>query len=488
MALNSSKLLSGRVPVTPYTQLSNTRYQFLGLPQAEPSLGVPITDGSVFTSTANGIRSWSNAVNLNSNVVTFYNSYSFPNTNPSRGQLLVANGNGGLVFYTPIITSVSNANSIINTFSSTGNANNGSITMSVDNVSNVVVVTSTGSNINGVLNVTGNISASQFISNVATGNPPLVVTSTTQVANLNVATSGTAGTVTTNAQPNITSIGNLTSLTVNGISNLSSVSNVKITGGSNNYVLQTDGTGNLSWVSIGQGNGIANGNSNITAGIANGNITVSIGGISNTVIFTTTGVNVAGNLTVVGNITDSNTVSANYLISTQGCVSVSQGVIAVIGNNAGIFNTLTGNINIGTEANVTFGSPTGNVTSQGTFTAPNIVTSGTLSAQNITVGDLYSDRTPITVSANTVIDSFPISEYRSAKYTINASTSGGYQALEVLLIHDSINSITTVYGNLTTTGSDIITVDSSISSNVVQLLATATGGTTTVNLLGTYVP
>jgi hypothetical protein len=35
--------------------------------------------------------------------------------------------------------------------------------------------------------------------------------------------------------------------TANGISNLGPVGNVKITGGTTGYVLQTDGTGNLSW-------------------------------------------------------------------------------------------------------------------------------------------------------------------------------------------------------------------------------------------------
>jgi hypothetical protein len=58
-----------------------------------------------------------------------------------------------------------------------------------------------------------------------------------------------AGTVYTNAQPNITSIGNLTTLTVTGESNLGNIGNVKITGGSNGYILQTDGNGNLSWSS-----------------------------------------------------------------------------------------------------------------------------------------------------------------------------------------------------------------------------------------------
>jgi hypothetical protein len=67
-----------------------------------------------------------------------------------------------------------------------------------------------------------NITSTQLTSNVATGTAPLVVTSTTQVANLNVATAGTAGsattagTVTTAAQPNITSTGTLVNLAMSG--------------------------------------------------------------------------------------------------------------------------------------------------------------------------------------------------------------------------------------------------------------------------------
>jgi hypothetical protein len=100
---------------------------------------------------------------------------------------------------------------------------------------NVLVVTGTGANIAGTanvtgatalgstLNVTGNANvgnlgtAGQIISTLATGTAPFTVTSTTQVANLNVAAAGsstTAGTVTTAAQPNITSTGTLTSLAV----------------------------------------------------------------------------------------------------------------------------------------------------------------------------------------------------------------------------------------------------------------------------------
>lgn len=68
----------------------------------------------------------------------------------------------------------------------------------------------------------GTVTAPQLISNIADGTAPLVVTSTTQVANLNVAfagyadVSGATNTVTSASQPNITSVGILSSLNVTG--------------------------------------------------------------------------------------------------------------------------------------------------------------------------------------------------------------------------------------------------------------------------------
>jgi len=67
-----------------------------------------------------------------------------------------------------------------------------------------------------------------------------------------------AGTVYTNAQPNITSVGILTGLTSNGVINftntsnvtLGAVANLHISGGTSNYVMKTDGTGNLAWIDV----------------------------------------------------------------------------------------------------------------------------------------------------------------------------------------------------------------------------------------------
>ena len=80
-------------------------------------------------------------------------------------------------------------------------------------------------------------------------------------------TTSTAATVTNNAQPNITSIGNLTGLVVSNSTGvvdfttsanvtLGNISNLHITGGSANYVIITDGAGNLSWGEAAGGGGV----------------------------------------------------------------------------------------------------------------------------------------------------------------------------------------------------------------------------------------
>jgi hypothetical protein len=338
MGTNSSKLLSGRVPVTSYNNLPSSRYEFLGLSDAEPSLGVPAVTGSLFTSTSNGIRSWSNVVNLGSNTVTFYEKYTFPNANGSVGQVLSSDGNGNIVF-----------------------------------------------------------------------------------------------------------------------------------------------------ANVGDSTAIVNGNSNVRVA-ANGNVSVSVAGTSNVLVISNNSATLQGNLVVTGNISNANIINANYLVSNLGCVKIAQGVIAVDGNNAGIFASLVDDVNIGLEANVIVGSTSGNVTARGTFNASNIVSNSTITANNIRVSDLYSNRAPVIVTTDTIIDSFGINEYRSAKYTIRASNDLGYQALEVLLVHDNINSITTVYGSLSTTGSDIIVLESDVNTGIVELRATGLSANTRVNLLGTYVP
>jgi hypothetical protein len=119
------------------------------------------------------------------------------------------------------------------------------------------------------------------------------------VANANYA--NFAGTVLTNAQPNITSVGTLSNLTVSG----NVTANFFIGNGS-----QLTG--------IGDGTQISNGTSNVRVNSANGNVTIGVGGNANILVATSTGIVVtranlgnASNLTITGGIN-------GYFLQTDG--------------------------------------------------------------------------------------------------------------------------------------------------------------------------
>ena len=228
-------------------------------------------------------------------------------------------------------------------------------------------------------NISGNVNAgnanlgNSAVANFFTGNGSLL-TNVTAV---------TAGTVTTNAQPNITSVGSLTGLTVSNATGvvdftttanvtLGAVANLHITGGTNAYVLSTDGSGNLSWVAQSGGGGggsiISNGNSNVNIPTANGNINFTAVGNTNMVI-TGTGVNVAGTLNTTGNVTFTGanvslgavgnlkiTGGTNtYVLSTDGAGNLSW--TAALGTSIGVDN-FTGN---GVQTNFTLATTPANI-------------------------------------------------------------------------------------------------------------------------------
>jgi hypothetical protein len=99
---------------------------------------------------------------------------------------------------------------------------------------------------------------------------------------------------------NMNTVDGIPTVTYDG-SNLSlgNVANIKITGGVNGYVLQTDGTGNLDWTAMtgGGGNGTPGGSNTQIQYNDNG----TFGGNSGFTFNEITGnVNIPGNLTVLG--------------------------------------------------------------------------------------------------------------------------------------------------------------------------------------------
>lgn len=193
------------------------------------------------------------------------------------------------------------------------------------NLGAVSTITITGGAANYALTTdgTGNLSWVQ-VSNVNYANFANIANTANSVAGANIV--GTvananyaayAGNVTIAAQPNITSLGNLTNLvstgnvifTAAGNVRLGNVSNVKITGGTNGYVLQTDGTGNLTWTAQtgnGGGNGSPGGsNTQIQyndAGSFGGNVGFTFNKTSGDVLL-------PNNLSVTNNITAGNVIA-----------------------------------------------------------------------------------------------------------------------------------------------------------------------------------
>lgn len=232
----------------------------------------------------------------------------------------------------------------------------------------------------------------------------------------------------------------------------------------------------------------------------------------------------SGNLTS-GNASLGNIASANYLVSNSGCVSVGGAFIAATANSAGIFTSSIEDINFGLAANVVIGSTSGNVTARGNFIANNISTTGNVTANLITgtlttssqanittVGTLgnlnvtsntvtnianansllaqsiISKRSAIPTTVLTVVDSFSTSSYKTAKYVVSSKNDDGFESLEVLLIHNNINSYITVYAAINDGGGNTVTFSTGINSGNVELRATALAANTIINLIGTYVP
>ena len=291
--------------------------------------------------------------------------------------------------------------------------------------------------------------------------------------------------VLTGNQSLITGLGTLTSLTTSG--------NIYANSGTVYGNLFSGDGGLLTNISAAAGSYLLNGSSNVAV-LPNGNVTFKVANTANVLTVT------SNSIEVVGNSNLGNVVNGNYLISTSGCVTIGVGTVVTTGNTAGIFNSSISNINLGLQSNITMGSTSGTITARGNLTTNSLSTnnltatgninfsSANLSTNNLTTASIISSKTAIPVDIDTVIDSFKVNKYRSVKYTIRVGADEGYQAVEVLLVHDGINSIVTIYGSLSTTGDDLVMLSTDLEGDTVFLLASGLGTDVTVNYIGTYVP
>jgi len=427
----------------------------------------PYTNGQAITiSGVNGVA------NANVNGLTFYLTLATDFASSGNVKLYTdagrtANSNGTSLTYTnsPNAIATATLGSGSGGSGTVGGANtavqfndqnvlNGVAGFTFDKTSNTLTVLS-GTVVTGTITASSTITSPRFISNITTGTAPLTVTSTTRVANLNVAyanvadytvtslqTTGTfypvfanatsgnviqgananltfnaatgalsatlfTGTLTTNAQPNVTSLGNLTSLTVNG------------------------NTTSANFIGV-----HANGNSNVNIPVSAGNVNISSNGVANVFVVASTGVVVTGNLnTGTGNANVGN-LGATTLIATNGNITTI---------NSGLIKNASSNITITTDANITLtananstlvitstgANISGTANIIGNANVGNLGTTQVLASANITtpqfISNIASGTAPLVVTSTTRVNNLNVAYANVSDYvSVSAITSGTY--------------------------------------------------------------
>jgi hypothetical protein len=228
----------------------------------------------------------------------------------SLGNLILLNVTGN-VTAPNFVGNLANGTSSISIPAASGNIN-----FNVNNIPNVVVVTTTGLSVANTIN-TGNLNVTNTsnLGNLATAN--YITVSENITANGNIA--GNNSTFTNNLQSNNATItSNLSSGNAN-LGNLASANYIQGTLTTNaqpnitsvGTLTSLDVSGNITAGNVITG-GLANGLSNVAIPTANGNVNISVNGTANVVQVSNTTMTVTSNLTVtntanVANIDISNT-------------------------------------------------------------------------------------------------------------------------------------------------------------------------------------
>ena len=95
------------------------------------------------------------------------------------------------------------------------------------------------------------------------------------------------------------------------------------------------------------------------------------------------------------------------------------------------------------------------------------------------VNEASASLTTSTTAANQVVTSFAAATFRTAKFLVQLTSSTGYHATEVLLVHDDTNVYMTEYASIFSAGS-LGTLDADISGGNVRLLVSPVNAVTTI--------
>ena len=169
MGINTTKLLSGRVSVVPYDELDSTRYEFLGLSQAEPSLGAGNAN-AVLTLGPDNARVFTDTLNVAalsaSGIVQAAYFYGDGSNISNIGGNISVSANlltGNTLSSNVVFSSLTTVGTLDNVFttgivSATGNIIGGNVS-AVGNVGGTYI-TGNGAYLTGIAPTTGNITFS----------------------------------------------------------------------------------------------------------------------------------------------------------------------------------------------------------------------------------------------------------------------------------------------------------------------------------------
>lgn len=228
---------------------------------------------------------------------------------------------------------------------------------------------------------------------------------------------------------------NVASLSINGEFSLPT------TDGNANQFLQTDGSGNLSWVDT------------------------DTESTFNSYIFTT-----SNNQTIFSGTDDFNrTLSHN----TNNVGGVYLNGVLLRANTDYTFAT-------NNQITLTEGSGDADLLTIHTF-------SSTTNFVNVNV-DISSNTETTTTTNETVVDSFGTGDYRSAKYVVQMTNNANstYQTSEVMVLHDGSSTYLTEYGRVSSLN-NLGSIDSDISSGSVRLKVTPINADTTIKVVRTSI-
>lgn len=266
------------------------------------------------------------------------------------------------------------------------------------------------------------------------------------ITGANLLTSGaisTSGNINAN---NLTTTGNISAnnATVTGILSVSgnldytganayfsNVSNIKIPGGTANYVLTTDGTGNVSWQPTGQGN----------ANVAGNNTEVQF--------------NNAGVLGASANFTFNNTTNT---LSVTNIVGNGSGLTSLAGGNvtgtvANATHACTANVvTDGTQSNITAVGTLTSLSSTGNIAGANLLTAGLVSAGGNVTGNFILGNgyylTGVVTNSSTILNGNSNIQVE-ANSNVTVSVAGNANVLIVTGTGSNVNGYLYVTGNIT---------------------------------------